>query len=89
MPCDSIITQSVDLEKCSDVALLADAASKVDMRGCRLNGRVITGDKRIVGLVADALKRQYSELSIYKAAKARGWVVKKVAENKLQVIRRF
>lgn len=89
MPCDSIITQSVNLEKCGDAALLAEAMAAVDLRGCYLRYGKLVGDARVVGAVADAVKRAYSERSIYAAAKARGWQVKKTGVNKLQIVRRF
>ncbi len=87
MPCDRIITQSVDLSKCGDLALLATAAASIDMMGCTLNGRVITGNQRYVGMVADRLKQAYSKQVILKTARVQGWKVKDIGNNKLQVVK--
>ena len=88
MPCDSIITQSVDIANCGDAALLAVAVSRVDMRGCRVVNGAVVGDKAIVGTVADSIKREYSKASVYASAKKMGWLVREVSPNKLQVYRR-
>ena len=88
MPCDSIITQSVDISKCGDAVLLSDAVSKVDMQGCRLINGTVVGNQAVVGTVADSIKREYSKASVYASAKKMGWLVREVGPNKLQVYRR-
>jgi hypothetical protein len=102
MPCDSIITQSVDLSKCPDANMLRDAILSLD--GVRdyygdyyhseygkfsINNGKVCGDSRFIGSVADKIKQAYSKKSVYAAAKKQGWLVKEVGPNKLQVIRRF
>jgi putative methionine-R-sulfoxide reductase with GAF domain len=89
MPCNSIITQSIDLAKCSDLAMLKEAIATVDMQGCYLNAnRQLVGDIRYVGKVADEIKRAYAKKSVYKAAKQNGWQVRELTPNKLQIVRR-
>ena len=89
MPCDSIITQSVDLSKCGDPALLSEAMQSVDLKGCYMSNGKLVGNRDYVGKVADQIKQAYSKKSVYAAAKKQGWMVKEVGPNKLQVIRRY
>ena len=103
MPCNSIITQSVDLERCSSAELLDKAITALgghydqySKRHCVrdgdywfyvVNGQVI-GERGSVGQVADKIKRSYAKAAIKQAAARNGWNVKEVSENKLQVIKR-
>jgi hypothetical protein len=102
MPCDSIITQSVNLEKCGDAKMLWAAASsiaeqshegsrwlRIDGQTYYLNDGKLTGPQGYVGKVADKIKQAYSRAAIYAAAKKNNWQVKDLGNNKLQVIRRF
>jgi hypothetical protein len=99
MPCDSIITQSVDLGKCGDMALLTQALESVGayVRGVlRTDEGVFTfadgkisGDIRYAGIVADRIKRAYAKGSVIAAAKKQGFMVRELSANKLQVIRRY
>lgn len=41
-----------------------------------------------VGVDLDRYKRAYSEIIVKEAAKKRGWQVKKIADNHLQVVKR-
>jgi hypothetical protein len=102
MPCDSIITQSVNLEKCGDAKMLWAAASSLASqsieaaRWLRIDGQdytlingVLKGNQSYVGRIADRIKQAYSKAAIYAAAKKQNWQVKDLGNNKLQVIRRF
>jgi hypothetical protein len=99
MPCDRIITQSVDLTKCGDAELLKKALLCV----CTMEygryyhvptrtyvdvvGGVVTGNKNTIGVIADEIKRAYSKQVILKTAKLQGWRVKDLGNNKLQVVK--
>lgn len=100
MPCDSIITNTVDLGK-MDPVLLAEALKSMGTElvyGCQFGYRgyayytlrdgKLEGPSSMVGAVADLLKRNYSKRTVYAAAKRNGWTVKEISETKLQVIRR-
>jgi len=104
MPCNSIITQSVDLAKLTDQSLLESALREVGrvyvvgqgMYQLQWNASLyyvrdgqITGRADDIGIVADQIKRAYSKQAIYASAKKQGWAVKQTAENKFQIIRRF
>ena len=88
MPCNSIITQAVELDKCTDAAMLKDAMACVNLMGCYISGGKLVGDSRIVGKVADQIKQAYSRRAIYAAAKKNNWQVIDKGGNKLQ-LRRF
>lgn len=103
MPCDSVITMSVDLSKCGDPALLREAIESLfgtileDGRFF-VQGRVfqylsrekrIEGREDMVGKVSDQIKQAYAKKSVYASAKKMGWQVQEIAPNKLRVLRRF
>jgi len=103
MPCDSIITNTVDLPKMHPklraaalkglkVTDIEDDEFSYQGNRYALRGGVLVGldgqSQREVGRVADLLKQQYSTAVVKTTAARNGWALKQIGPNRYAAVKR-